>query len=568
MTVPREGFVEWAVRFGEGGLGTLDALRARAGGGPVRAEDVRRVAGSLNRPVAAVAGAASFYADFAHGETRERHIRVCEGTSCFAATGGRHVERLDELLAAAPEGAFSLRRVHCLGFCYASPTALDGELPRTGEDLGGLLTPPPGAALPRPETLPDSAPPVPFHVDARRPVTLAGLAGGEPPWTAWPTAVADGARARERVIDEVARAGLRGRGGARFPVAAKWSAAATGTAPRFVVANGDEGDPGSFCDRLLMEQDPHRVLEGLALAALAIGAAHGVVLVRSEYPGAFARMKAAVQEAREAGHLGPDVHGSGVAFDVEIVEGAGSYVAGEETALLHALEGLRGSARSRPPYPVFRGLFGRPTAVNNVETLAAVPWIMRHGGEAYADLGHAEEAGTKLVCLNERFHRPGVYEVEFGTPLTTIVDELGGGLHDGTLRALQVGGPLGGFLAPDALDTPLLTGALAGRGVPLGHGSLVAIDTSISARALLRHVWAFAASESCGACAPCRVGSLRGSELAERFGTDDGPEVPALLERLMDVMETASLCAFGRGVPGSVRSLLRVYREELGLGPR
>jgi len=567
MGTHREGFVEWAARFGVDRTGVLDALRARARRGPVEAADVREAAGELGYPVAAVAGAASFYADFAV-PPGGRRLRVCEGTSCFVASGGGHVRRLGELVDRAPAGEVSLQRVRCLGFCYASPAALDDAVPRTGAELGGLLTPAPAGRLPRAQDLPDSAPPIPFRPAARNPVVLEGPAGGEEPWQAWPRAVAAGAP--DRVIEQVALAGLRGRGGAEFPVAAKWSAAAREEPPRFVVANGDEGDPGSFCDRFLMERDPHRVLEGLALAGLAVGAEHGVVLVRSEYPAALARMRAAVDEAREAGHLGADVHRSGVSFDVEVVEGAGSYVAGEETALLHSLEGLRGGVRSRPPYPTSQGLFGRPTAVNNVETLAALPWIMRHGGAAYAELGGGRETGTKLVCLNERFRRPGVYEVEFGTPLSVLVEDLGGGLREGdTLKALQVGGPLGGLLPPDALDTPLLARALAEHGVPLGHGSLVAIGTGTTADSLLRHMWEFAVSESCGACAPCRVGTRRGAELAERIGPDGGdPASAAELERLMDVMAEASLCAFGRGVPGSVRSLLRVYRDELGLEGR
>jgi NADH:ubiquinone oxidoreductase subunit F (NADH-binding) len=255
-------------------------------------------------------------------------------------------------------------------------------------------------------------PPVPYHSAGRHAVVLAGLVGAEGPWEVWPGVVTEGSPAQ--VIAEVAKAGLRGRGGAGFPVAGKWEAAAREPAPRYVVANGDEGDPGSYCDRLLMESDPRRVLEGLALAGFAVGAQQGFVFVRSEYPAAADRMRAALSQARSAGHLGTDVHGTGFDFDIDVVQGAGSYVAGEETALLHALQGLRGSVRPRPPYPTSSGYAARPTAVNNVESLAALPWIVRHGGAAYAGLGRPDEPGTKLVCLSERFRRPGVYEVEFG----------------------------------------------------------------------------------------------------------------------------------------------------------
>jgi NADH:ubiquinone oxidoreductase subunit F (NADH-binding) len=317
-----------------------------------------------------------------------------------------------------------------------------------------------------------------------------------------------------------------------------------------VVANGDEGDPGSFADRLLMERDPGRVLEGLALAGLACGATAGFVYVRSEYPRARASLERAVGEARSAGHVGTDIHGSGIDFDIEVVSGHGSYVAGEETSLLRSMAGLRGTVRARPPYPTRYGFLGRPTAVNNVETLAAVPAILADGGAGYARLGQAPETGTLLVCLNERFARPGAYEVELGMPLRAIVEELGGGLHDGAeLRALQVGGPLGGFLAPSQLDLPLLESALAAAGVSLGHGSLVAVDDSVSHADLLAHVWRFGAEESCGACTPCREGTRRGAADPALTSRDDA---------LLDLMADASLCAFGRRLPAAVRSLMGV----------
>jgi NADH:ubiquinone oxidoreductase subunit F (NADH-binding) len=266
-----------------------------------------------------------------------------------------------------------------------------------------------------------------------------------------------------------------------------------------------------------------------------------------------------VEQARADGHLGRDVHGSGVALDLAVVEGAGSYVAGEETALIASLEGGRGCARPRPPYPAQAGLWDAPTVVNNVETLAAVPWIVRHGGAAYARRGTARETGTKLVCLSERFARPGCYEVELGVPVAWIVDGLGGGLRDGArLDVLQVGGPLGGFLAADELDVPLTETALAGRGAALGHAGLVAFDQRLEPLEVLRHVWEFAAAESCGACSPCRVGSARGLRLAAAQAPP-GEEYA----RLLRVMEQASLCAFGRRVPPAVRSLARAYGDRL-----
>ncbi|MFG2059730.1 NAD(P)H-dependent oxidoreductase subunit E [Micromonospora sp. NPDC048930] len=573
MGEPREAFVELQDRLRRPGTGMLDRLRqAQVKDGRIDAEDLERVAGEFGWPVAAVTGSVTYYADFAEGRRGRRHVRVCEGTSCFVSSRGEHIARVERALGVrlgerAADGSVSLQGVRCLGYCYDSPAVLDGELPASGEILGGLFGDPLAAQRrTRPgwvEPLKMRAAEIPYVSAVDQPVVLAGLVGGEEPWAVWPSVVAAGAR--DEVMSEIAASGLRGRGGAGFPVAKKWSMTAGEPAPRYVVGNGDEGDPGSYGDRLLMERDPHRILEGLALAGFAVGARHGLILVRSEYPTAAERLRAAVVEAREAGHLGERVHGSPVDFDVEIVVGAGSYVAGEETALLHALAGLRAAARARPPYPTSHGFLGHATAVNNVETLAAVPWIVRHGGAAYARLGHPDEPGTKLVCLSQRFRRPGVYEVEFGVPLRHLVEELGGGLREPyRLRAVQVGGPLGGFLTPDQLDLPLLSEPLAEAGAALGHASLVAVDSTVPAVAILRHAWAFGAAESCGACTPCRVGTRRGLELVQRI-REPAQAAAALADHdpLLEVLDVASLCAFGRGVSCAVRSLLRVYSDEL-----
>jgi NADH:ubiquinone oxidoreductase subunit F (NADH-binding) len=399
---------------------------------------------------------------------------------------------------------------------------------------------------------------MPFESAVADPVVLAGVVGsGDDPWGVWREVLDTEDRAR--VQREVLESGLRGRGGAGFPAAVKWKSAAEMPArgPRHLICNGDEGDPGSFVDRLLMESDPQRLLAGMALAGFACGATSGHVYVRSEYPRARDAVRAAVLDARAAGELGERIHGTAVNFDVEVFEGAGSYVAGEETALIHSIEGLRGEVQARPPFPTERGLLHEPTVVNNVETLCAVPWIVARGGAAYASLGVGDSRGTKVICLNERFNRPGAYEVELGISIASIIDGLGGGLRDGAeLAAIQVGGPLGGFLAPDQLHTPLSFEALREAGVDLGHGSLIALDRRIDRAALTHHFWRFAASESCGTCVPCRLGTRRGLELAHAQ-----PEASALdeLGDAMAAMERASLCAFGRGVPPVVRSIERAY---------
>ncbi|QNS02292.1 NAD(P)H-dependent oxidoreductase subunit E [Streptomyces xanthii] len=510
-----------------------------------------QVAEASGLPRAAGLGPATYFADLA-GPRGERHIRVCTATACFAARGGRHLAEVEEALGvtagqADADGRTSLQAVHCLGYCYAGPAALDGTRPRAGPDLADQLA---GRAQPR-------APGLPARDTTGAPVLLAGIVNGDRAWEVWREALTG--LCPDDVLGETVASGLRGRGGAGFPVGAKWSTVAD-RPDAVVVVNGDEGDPGSYADRLLMEQDPRRVLAGLALACFACRARHGIVLVRSEYPEATARMRRAVEEAVAAGDLAGSAEEPGPRPYVEIVAGAGSYVAGEETALIARLEGGRGVARARPPYPTDRGLWDAPTVVNNVETLAAVPWIVRHGGAAHARRGTPDETGTKLVCLSERFARPGAYEVELGTSVEEIVMRFGGGLKDGRdLVALQIGGPLGGFLAGDALDVPLTSRALADRGAALGHAGCVAFDADTDPRALLRHVWEFAADESCGACAPCRIGTRRGLELAQNSGETPGESY----ERLARLMSEASLCAFGRRVPEAVRSLTRAYGDVL-----
>lgn len=522
----------------------------RDGSGPVRLAGVRMpparspVEELLGRggdlPTAAAHGARTYFADL-HAPRGDRHVRVCAGTACFVASGGRSMSRVEAALGVAvgeraADGSVSLQRVHCLGYCYGGPAVLDGDTPLAGPDVVDQLI---GRADP-------VDPPIPMNT-AGKPVLTRPRPNGEA-WGTWRQLLGRD-DAAERIRTQVARSGLRGRGGAGFPTAAKWEtvAAARGDGPSYVVGNGDEGDPGSFADRFLMELHPEAVLEGLALAGLACGAALGYVYVRSEYPRARVRLQKAVEAARAAGHLGSDVHGSGVDFEVAVVSGHGSYVAGEETSLLRSMAGLRGTVHPRPPYPAERGLLGRPTALNNVETLAAVPGIVAGGGAAYSRLGSPTQTGTLLVSLNERFERPGLVEVDIGTALRVIVEQYGGGLRDDApMRALQVGGPLGGFLSPDQLDLPLLESALAPAGVTLGHGGLVAIDDSVSRDALLASLWEFAAGESCGACTPCREGSRRGAADPARATAD---------EPLLDVLERASLCSFGRRLPATVRTL-------------
>ncbi|MDE3070239.1 MAG: hypothetical protein KGJ43_05875, partial [Acidobacteriota bacterium] len=363
------------------------------------------------------------------------------------------------------------------------------------------------------------------------------------------------------LLAEVTAADVRGRGGAGFPAGRKWALAREARGEqRFIVANGDEGDPGSFIDKQLMERSPALVLEGMALAAYAVGASHGFILTRSEYPRSKPALEEAVVAARSGGWLGEDVAGSGFSFDVSVLEGAGSYVVGEETALLACLEGLRGVVSARPPFPAERGLYGMPTVVNNIETLANVPYVALHGAEAYRRLSPGASAGSKLVCFNERFRSPGVYEVRFGTTMRELCEGLAGGVEGG-IKAVQIGGPLGGILPASLLDTEFDFDALAGVGCMVGHGSIVGFDQATDMRALARHLLRFGAHESCGKCFPCRIGLHRAHEM---FASSQ-PVHRATLESLLEALELGSLCAHGGGMPAPIRSLLRHFPGELGL---
>jgi NADH:ubiquinone oxidoreductase subunit F (NADH-binding) len=358
------------------------------------------------------------------------------------------------------------------------------------------------------------------------------------------------------------RSGERGRGGAGFSTGAKWRAAAAAPgAQKYVVANGDEGDPGSFVDRLLLESDPHGVLEGLALCAYAVGASRGVVFVRSEYPAAVARVERAVEAARSAGLLGAELFGSSFCFDVRVFRGLGSYVCGEETALLNAVEGRRGEVRLRPPYPVEAGLWGCPTVVNNVETLVNVPWIVERGPDAFAALGTSASRGTKALCLNASFPAPGVVEVAFGSSLREVLEGAGGlALDRAHVEALLLGGPMGSVLLPEECDVPICYGELGARGIRLGHGGVVAVPAGADLEALLLHHLEFMARESCGKCVPCRAGSQKAHkillELLERGG--DAADVDERIDELEETMRLTSICGLGQVALGPVMSVLRM----------
>jgi NADH:ubiquinone oxidoreductase subunit F (NADH-binding)/NADH:ubiquinone oxidoreductase subunit E len=556
----------------------------------ITADDIRAIAHATHQPEANVLGIATYYGDLGLHPRGRTRVRVCKGTACFAACGDASVGWLERALGlkleeTSADGGVSLEAAYCLGYCNAGPTVaveerVYGNLTEAGAHaLARDLSASSSLAQARDTHVP------PFVVDGGPAVVLERLAAAGDA-TALSTARAHGAfngltkalasMTPDDVLLHVERAQLRGRGGAGFPTATKWrftAASARASNEAFVVCNADEGDPGSYIDKWLMERDPFAVLEGMALAGYAIGASRGFVYVRSEYPESAPALRRAVEAARAAGLLGAGLNGTGFSFDVEVVEGAGSYVCGEETALLRSLEGLRGMVTARPPFPAEKGLFGKPTVVNNVETLANLGWIMRHGGDAYAALGAGTSRGTKAVSLNERFVRPGIYEVPFGTPVRTILERLGGGLKGGRpIKAVQIGGPLGGILPDALLDTPLGFEELDAVGALLGHGGVVAWDDTVDARDIAVHLFEFCDAESCGKCFPCRLGGRRGLEIARRLkDARPGAEVMADVSLLVDLCETmklGSLCAHGGAIPIPIASLLTHFRSEMTAGAR
>ncbi len=369
-----------------------------------------------------------------------------------------------------------------------------------------------------------------------------------------------------QIVDEIRTSGLRGRGGAAFPAAVKWQTVLDAAGPiKYVVCNADEGDSGTFADRLLIEADPLQLIEGMLIAALATGAEHGYVYLRSEYPRARDVLVRALAVARRAGVLGRDACRTGHAFDIELRMGAGAYVCGEETSLLESLEGKRGLVRFKPPVPAISGLFGKPTLIHNVLTQAAVTTILGRGGDAYAALGTGRSRGTMPFQLGGNVANGGIVELPFGATLRSVLQDFGGGSLSGRpLRAVQVGGPLGAYLPPSLWDVPLDYEAFAAHSAMLGHGGIVAFDDTVDLGEQAQFAMQFCAHESCGKCTPCRIGSVRGVEVIERIRRGERTdENVALLQDLCETMETGSLCALGGLTPMPVRSILEHFREDL-----
>lgn len=476
------------------------------------------------------------------GETR------CNGLSCHLARRANHRQDYTD--------TDSLRWVSCLGYCYDSPVILDQDKRNIGEASGSLLSGPD------------------IHCLSSLPVVTERISKGS--FSDINTARSAGVylvfeetlrQSPDAVLEKVLSSGEQGRGGAGFPTGKKWQVCASIPADqKYIVANGDEGDPGSFVDRVLLESDPHAILEGLLICAHVVGASRGFVYIRAEYPNAITQMQQAIRQARQAGLLGDNLFGTSFSCDIQVVTGKGSYVCGEETALINAIEGTRGEARLRPPYPVESGLWGKPTVVNNVETLVNVPWILKHGPDAFRRLGTASSPGTKAFCLNAGFQRPGIIEAEFGVSLDTIIRAGFDSKQTQTEfpKAVLLGGPMGSVLLPHQWQVPVDYDELRVRDIRLGHAGLVALPDLSQVGDVLLHLLEFMVSESCGACAPCSLGAHQAGRLAKKYLDQRKDQDKADLVRLLTLMEQTSLCGFGQNIPKPISTLLEIWSAAHG----
>jgi NADH-quinone oxidoreductase subunit F len=525
-------------------------------------------------------GVASFYALFRTAPSPATVVHVCDDVAC-RVNGAEQVCALMERrfgtegTEARLNGAgLTWQRSPCLGLCDRAPAAM---IQQAGADPARVVLAPVDvdqirpALAPAPAAAPAAAPLVPQAETDRSPLRLLARVGVVDPASLDSYRAAGGyemlrravAAGPQAVIREVKDAKLLGRGGAAFPTAVKWEAVATNPVrPHYVVCNADESEPGTFKDRVLMEEDPFALLEALTIMGYACGAERGYIYVRGEYPLAEARLTHAARQARSRGLLGPGVMGAGFAFDVEVRRGAGAYIAGEETALINSIEGKRAEPRNKPPFPAQHGLFGKPTAINNVETLLCVPEILRIGGPAFASAGTPGSTGTRLFCLSGCVETPGLYEYEFGVTLRQVIDGAGGVRGGRLLRAVLLGGAAGSFVGPDALDAPLTFEGARAIGATLGSGVVLVLDDTVDMTGLLRRIARFFRDESCGQCVPCRVGTVRQEELLGRLARGaplgSAEDELALLADIAAVARDASICGLGQTAVGAAVSAVKL----------
>ena len=520
---------------------------------------------ALGVPLADVYGVIDFYEMLSREPLGRTVARVCDAPVCALTGSDDLADALCRHLKVAPgevgpDGEFTVEHAPCLGLCDHAPALLVGEVALARGDPGRA------AEL----CARQGERPISFvggdiriltgNCGRGHPTTFAdyqssgGYAGLKKALTMTP----------QDVVAELKTAGLVGRGGAAFPTGIKWEGAAKAAGqPKYIVCNADESEPGTFKDRILMEDDPHRTIEGMIIAAHAVGASQGYIYVRGEYPYAFNVMSEAVAEARQAGAIGGNIFDSGLNFDIEMRLGAGAYICGEETALLESIEGKRGMPRIKPPFPTTHGLFGKPTVINNVETFCNVPLVIERGAAEYRKIGTERSPGPKLFCVSGQVQRPGLYEVPFGITLRHLIVDLAGGLKPGRkLQAVLMGGAAGAFAAEKDLDVILSFENLSAAGLPLGSGSVMVFDDSADMRDVLKRLAHFFADESCGKCYPCQLGARRQYEILDRGA--DGHPLAGDRERLSDVGATmidASLCGLGQTAATAVLSAIKLWPE-------
>ncbi len=508
-------------------------------------------------------------------QARYQHvIHVCTGTGCVSSNSSLIIASLEkEIKQRGLENVVGIKPVGCMGLCAAGPIVSiqpDGILYKTvsPEDVPEILDS--LNAQPVKRLVIDTT--TPFFTRQHK-VTLkhSGIVNPEK----IEDYIAQGgylgevkaitAMSPQGVVDEIKSSGLRGRGGSGFPTGTKWQLVHDQANDlKYLICNADEGDPGAFMDRSILESDPHAVLEGMIIAAYAVGARQGYVYVRAEYPLAVKRLKVAIRQAERNGLLGENIAGSDFSFNIDIRLGAGAFVCGEETALINSIEGDRGTPRSRPPYPSISGLEGRPTLINNVETYANVPHIIRNGGAWFASVGTEKSKGTKVFALTGKIQNTGLIEVPMGITLREIVYDIGGGVPDGhDFKAVQTGGPSGGCIPELLLDTPVDYETLNRLGSIMGSGGIIVIDDTSSILNVAKYFMEFSMDESCGKCTPCRIGNVKIYNLLNKFIEGKAVESDLeMLEYLCEMVASTSLCGLGKAAPNPILSSLRYFREE------
>ncbi len=528
---------------------------------------INYIAQRLDMGPAEAYGVATFYDLIATEPRPPVAAHVCDDIACLAAGAGKMLQDLESGFGppdVASDGSMWLRSP-CLGQCEKGSAmyvqVAGGEdvsvAPVTAEQAIEIL----GVAQPAASADRHPAPQAARGVGDLSMLSRVGAANGvsidsylrEGGYRALRKALDIG---DEAVLAEVVASGVRGRGGAAFPAGVKWQAVAANEGSKYVVCNADESEPGTFKDRVLLEHDPYTIIEAMAIAGFAVGADHGYIYLRGEYPAANRALTVAIADARRMGFLGPRVNGSEFAFNVEIRRGAGAYICGEETALFNSIEGYRGEPRQKPPFPTDEGLFGRPTLINNVETLANIPSIVLDGGEAFASIGTEESNGPKLFCLSGNVATPGVYEVPFGATVRDLIDLADGPTTD--IGAVLIGGAAGSFVSLDDLDMPLTFEATRERGIGLGSGVVVVFDSTIDMAQIVQRIAEFFGEESCGLCIPCRVGTVRQSESLVRLGSPSGDRSHELeiLDQLDVALRDGSVCGLGQAASVAVQSAI------------